>query len=193
MRELITDMDYEGWLHQQANSPKIGEKRVENVWSLVASIQRMLEKDEDDNSDLESVIAKLVLIDMLEQQDEEDDTDKVQLMTLHAAKGLEYPHVYIMGVEEELLPHRTSIEEDSIEEERRLMYVGITRAMRNLTMTHAISRKQFGERFDTTPSRFFEELPQDDLEFIGEGHVVDEAKADEIAENSLAGLRAMLE
>ena len=193
VRELITDMDYEGWLHQQANSPKIGEKRVENVWSLVASIQRMLEKDEDDNSDLESVIAKLVLIDMLEQQDEEDDTDKVQLMTLHAAKGLEYPHVYIMGVEEELLPHRTSIEEDSIEEERRLMYVGITRAMRNLTMTHAISRKQFGERFDTTPSRFFEELPQDDLEFIGEGHVVDEAKADEIAENSLAGLRAMLE
>ena len=193
VKELISDMDYEGWLIEQANSPRIGEKRVENVWTLVASIERMLDRDEEDGGDLESVIAKLVLIDMLEQQDEEDDTDKVQLMTLHAAKGLEFPHVYIMGVEEELLPHRTSIEEDNIVEERRLMYVGITRARRHLAMTHALSRKQFGERVDTTPSRFIDELPAEDLEFIGVGKQVDEAHADEVAEASLAGLRALLD
>lgn len=193
IRELISEMDYEGWLHQQSSSPRIGEKRVENIWTLVASIQRMLDKDEDGDTDLETVIAKLVLIDMLEQQDDEDDTDRVQLMTLHAAKGLEYPHVYMMGVEEELLPHRTSIEEDTIVEERRLMYVGITRAKRNLTMTYAMTRRQFGEKVDTVPSRFIEELPQEDLEFVGEGVKIDPERADEMAVASIAGLRALLE
>ena len=193
VKELITDMDYEGWLHQQSASPRVAEKRIENVWSLVASIQRMLDKDDDEPADLETVIAKLVLIDMLEQQDEEDDSDKVQLMTLHAAKGLEYPHVYMMGVEEELLPHRTSIEEDTIVEERRLMYVGITRAKRNLTLSYSMSRKQFGEKVDTQPSRFLEELPQDDLVFVGEGTRRDEAEMDQMAEASIAGLRALLD
>ncbi len=192
IRELITEMDYEGWLHQNSSSPRIGEKRVENIWTLVASVQRMLDKDEDGDTDLETVIAKLVLIDMLEQQDNEDDTDKVQLMTLHASKGLEYPHVYLMGVEEELLPHRTSIEEDTIVEERRLMYVGITRAKRNLTLSHAMTRKQFGEKVDTVPSRFIEELPQEDLEFVGEGAKIDPDRADEMAQASIAGLRALL-
>ena len=195
VKELITDMDYESWVINQASSPRIGEKRAENVWQLVASIERMLsrQEEEDDSSDLEAVIAKLVLIDMLEQQDQEDDSDRVQLMTLHAAKGLEFPHVYVMGVEEELLPHRTSIEEDTIEEERRLMYVGITRARETLALTHALSRKQFGEKLDTTPSRFLSELPPEDLEWLGEGApVVDEAQADKTAEDTLAALRAML-
>jgi superfamily I DNA/RNA helicase len=66
------------------------------------------------------------------------------MMTLHASKGLEYPSVYILGVEEEILPHRSSIEADTVEEERRLAYVGITRAKRNLTMTFAAKRKQYG-------------------------------------------------
>jgi ATP-dependent DNA helicase Rep len=191
VRELITDMDYEDWIHQQASSERVGEKRMENVWQLVASIQRMLEKDED--NDLESVLRKLVLIDRLEQQEEEDDTDRVQLMTLHAAKGLEFPHVYMMGVEEELLPHRTSIEQDTIVEERRLMYVGITRAQRNLTLTHALGRKRFGEKIDTTPSRFLEELPRDDLEWLGQDNEKDEAYEDAVAEETVASLKAMLE
>jgi ATP-dependent DNA helicase Rep len=194
IRELINDMDYEGWLMQNASTPRMGEKRVENVWQLVASIERMLAKqeDEDDTSDLEGVINKLVLLDMLAQQEEEDDSDKVQLMTLHAAKGLEFPHVYVMGVEENLLPHRTSIEDDNIVEERRLMYVGITRARETLALTRALSRKQYGERFDTSPSRFLEELPEEDLEYLGEGVEEDEARVSEVAEASLAQLRALL-
>ena len=194
VKELISDMDYQGWLMSQASSSRIGEKKIENVWHLVASIERMLNKqeEEDDSSDLEAVIRKLVLIDMLEQQEQQDDSDRVQLLTLHAVKGLEYPHVYMIGVEEQLLPHRTSIEEDTINEERRLMYVGITRARETLTLTHALSRKQYGERIDTARSRFIEEMPADDIEFQGEGVVVDEAKAEQVAEDSLAALRAML-
>ncbi|MDF1779971.1 MAG: DNA helicase Rep [Alcanivoracaceae bacterium] len=190
VKELISDMDYEGWVTAQASSPRIGEKRVENVWQLVKSIQTMLEKDED--NDLESVIAKLVLIDMLEQQNEEDNSDRVQLLTLHASKGLEFPHVYLMGVEENFLPHRTSIEEDNIVEERRLMYVGITRARQTLAMTQAMTRKQYGEKIDTSPSRFLEEIPQEDIEFIGEGVVVDETKNEQVAQDTLAALKAML-
>jgi len=194
--ELISDMDYEGWLMQNASSPRIGEKNIENIWQLVRSIERMLEKQEDEEdgaSDLEAVIKKLVLLDMLEQQQEEDDSDRVQLMTLHASKGLEFPHVYMMGVEEEFLPHRTSIEEDNIVEERRLMYVGITRARETLAMTQALTRKQYGEKIDTTASRFVDEMPQDDIDFLGIGMIKDEAKETAVAEASIANLRALLD
>ena len=196
VKELINDMDYEGWLMQNASSPRIGEKRIENVWQLVKSIQRMLEKQEDEDhgaSDLEAVISKLVLLDMLEQQQEEDDSDRVQLMTLHASKGLEFPHVYMMGVEEELLPHRTSIEEDNIVEERRLMYVGITRARETLAMTQALTRKQYGEKIDTSASRFVDEMPQDDIDYLGIGMQKDEQKEAQVAQASIAGLRALLD
>ena len=72
-------------------------------------------------------------------------------------------------MEEELLPHRSSIEEDNIEEERRLAYVGITRAQKNLTITMAAARKRYGEKVDCKPSRFLDELPQDDLQWSGIG------------------------
>jgi len=102
-------------------------------------------------------------MDLLDRQQEEDESDRVQLMTLHASKGLEFPYVFIVGLEEDILPHRTSIEEDNIEEERRLMYVGITRAKKKLQMSFASYRKQFGEKIETTPSRFLEEMPDEDL------------------------------
>ena len=103
---------------------------------------------------------------MLErQQEEEEGADGVQMMTLHASKGLEFPYVFIMGVEEDILPHRSSIEADTIEEERRLAYVGITRARQNLAMTFAAKRKQYGEIIDCAPSRFLDELPQEDLQW----------------------------
>ena len=91
------------------------------------------------------MVSHLTLMDVLDRQDEEEGGDRVHLMTLHAAKGLEFPHVFLVGMEEELLPHRTSIEEDSIEEERRLAYVGITRAREHLTFTLARRRKLYGE------------------------------------------------
>ncbi|MEY4589388.1 MAG: hypothetical protein RL497_1464 [Pseudomonadota bacterium] len=174
IREMVEDIDYESWLHQNASSPKVAEKRLENVWYLVDSIKLQLERNEDETKsheeNLNAAIAKLLLLDLLERQEEEDTGDRVQMMTLHASKGLEFPHVFLIGLEEELLPHRNSIDSGTVEEERRLMYVGITRAQRTLTLTLAGTRKQFGEKQETTPSRFIDEMPAEDIEKEGFGN-----------------------
>lgn len=173
VREMIDDIDYVGWMHQNSPSAKAAEKRIENVFYLVESLQKSLDKtaddDEDDEKRIQDAIAKLVLRDLLERQEEEDESDQVQLMTLHASKGLEFPHVFMVGMEEDLLPHRNSIDDNNIDEERRLTYVGITRAQKTLTMTLAAKRKQFGEMSETTPSRFLDELPKEDVDFEGFG------------------------
>jgi ATP-dependent DNA helicase Rep len=173
IREMVQDIDYESWLHQNASSPKVAEKRMENVWYLVDSIKNQLEKNIDDNKtheeNLNAAIAKMLLLDLLDRQEEEDTSDRVQMMTLHASKGLEFPHVFMLGMEEEILPHRNSIDTGNIEEERRLTYVGITRARQTLTLTLAATRKQFGEKHETTPSRFLDEMPAEDVEREGFG------------------------
>jgi len=171
IHELMDEIDYPGWIRQNASSEVVAEKRMQNVYFLIESLQSTLERlqEDDEGAGIEDAIARLVLLDMLNRQEEEDDSDRVQLMTLHASKGLEFPHVFLLGMEEELLPHRNSIEMDTIEEERRLAYVGITRAQKTLTMTLAKQRRQFGEWMDCTPSRFLDELPQEDLEREGLG------------------------
>ena len=171
IRELIFDIDYEGWIHQNSASTATAEKRMQNVYFLVDSIRNTIERlqEEDPEAGVEEAINRLILIDLMDRQEEDEDENKVQLMTLHASKGLEFPHVFLMGLEEEILPHRNSIENGDIEEERRLMYVGLTRAKVTLTITLARQRKQFGEVLDCTPSRFLEELPQEDLLIEGNG------------------------
>lgn len=172
IRAMIEDIDYESWLHQNASSPKVAEKRYENIEFLLKSITTIIDRDNQESGDgsLENAINKLLLRDMLDRQsDQEDNLDQVQMMTLHASKGLEFPYVFMVGMEEDLLPHRSSIEEDNIEEERRLTYVGITRAKRALHMTLASKRRQFGEVWDTSPSRFLDELPDEDIEREGFG------------------------
>ena len=176
IKQLFTDIEYEEWLHQNSNTPRQAQRRMDNVWYLLDSLEQMTRNDEEEGEQsLEDAVSRLVLRDMLERQEEEDDSDKVQLLTLHASKGLEFPHVFIMGLEEELLPHRTSIEEGNIEEERRLMYVGVTRAQRSLTLTFAAQRKQYGEKIETIPSRFLDELPAEDLAWEGAGNLDREA------------------
>ncbi len=195
IKEMLDDIHYEAWLQQNASTPAAAERATANVNLLLASLENSMQKaqEQGDEADLESAINKLILRDMLEQQEEQEEGNRVQLMTLHAAKGLEFPFVFIMGMEEELLPHRNSIESGDIEEERRLAYVGITRAQRTLVFTLAAQRKQYGEMMKPTPSRFLDELPQELLEW--EGRVGDSTpeKAEATARSALAGLRNLLD
>jgi ATP-dependent DNA helicase Rep len=168
IRQMINETGYLDYVKEQSATPQAEKNKLDNIDNLLGSIQNLINKAEDENDrNIDSAIRKLVLLDLLDQQQEEQDTDKVNLMTLHAAKGLEFPFVYIMGLEEDLLPHRNSIAAETIEEERRLMYVGITRARQGLTLTLAEQRRAGGQMRHTTPSRFLDELPQDDLNWLG--------------------------
>ena len=195
--EMLDDIDYQGWLHQNASSDPVAIKRWENVQFLLAQLAQVLKNDESEtdgengDSKIENAIAKLVLRDLLDREEEESADDKVQLLTLHAAKGLEFLHVFLIGMEEDILPHRNSVEGGQIEEERRLAYVGITRAQRTLTMTCARQRTQFGETSATTPSRFIDELPEDDLIRIGGGEELSPEENQARGEESLAALKSL--
>jgi ATP-dependent DNA helicase Rep len=198
---LIEGINYRGWLSDQSSSEPMAERRWGNVLQLLEALKKDLknsdndtetadEMDSDDTA-IEAAIRKLVLRDILEREEEEDDSDRVQLATLHAAKGLEFPDVFLMGVEEELLPHKNSVEADTIEEERRLMYVGITRAKQQLTITYAKKRKQFGEFLETTPSRFLDELPDEHVHWHGRDEL-DPEVARQKGQDTLSALAAML-
>ena len=206
IREMMRDMDYEAWLHQNASAPTIAERRMANVWTLIDQLEKSMQADPEDVSpedsapssdetetdDVQSAISRLVLRDILEQQAEEDDSDRVQLLTMHASKGLEFPHVYLMGLEEELLPHRNAVEAGTVEEERRLAYVGITRARQTLTLTLARQRKAYGELMDCAPSRFLDELPEADLDWEGRADKENPEKKQARGQDAIAGLRSLL-
>ncbi len=189
MRTMLNDVNYEDWLDQTSKDPMAADRRKANVAELQEWISRLHTKNKD--ATLSELVRNLTLLDILDNKNEEENLDRVSLMTLHAAKGLEFPNVYLVGMEEGLLPHRNSIEAETIEEERRLAYVGITRAQTNLTFSLAAHRKRYGEKIDCEPSRFLEEVPRDDLHFVGEDALgVEENRDEGIA--TLAGLRAML-
>ncbi len=195
VRELLDDIHYDDWLRQQSATPAAAERAQGNVQTLLNSIGASIEKagnnDEDDS--LETAINKLILRDLLDQQEQEEESNRVQLMTLHAAKGLEFPVVFIMGMEEEILPHRNSMEGGNVEEERRLAYVGITRAKQLLTFTLARHRKQYGEVSQTTPSRFLDELPQELLQWDGRPSDQTPEKAKEKAKDALARMKSLFD
>lgn len=194
VRQMMNEAGYMDYVREQSATPAQEKSKLDNIENLFTSIQNLINRAEDvDEKNIESVIRKLVLLDLLEQQQEEEDTDKVNLLTLHAAKGLEFPYVYIMGLEEELLPHKNSIAAETIEEERRLMYVGITRARQGLTLTLAEQRKNGGQMKQMTPSRFLDELPQDELEWLGrKKKIAANVDPKEQAQQYLANLKALL-
>lgn len=186
IREMIKSMGYEEWLYESSTSPKAAEMAMANISTLFGWISDMLEGGElDPPMTLQEVVNRLILRDMMERGEDAEESDQVQLMTLHASKGLEFPYVFMVGMEEGLLPHQSSIEEDNIDEERRLAYVGITRAQKVLFMTLVKERRQYGEVINPEPSRFLHELPQDDLVWE---HKKPKASADERKQKSELGI-----
>lgn len=193
VRALVRDIRYEDWLYETSASPKAAEMRMKNVSDLYSWIVADLEGDNPDQQEktLKEVVQRLTLRDMMERDEENDDSDAVQLMTLHASKGLEFPYVYLIGAEEGILPHQTSIDEENVEEERRLMYVGITRAQRELTFMVCKERRQFGELIKPTQSRFLDELPQEDIEWEVKKKPVTQEERMAKGQAHIANLRAM--
>lgn len=189
LKMMVEQSGYEGYVYEQHNTPAKAQKSMDNVWELIDWVNRLLTKNT--GSQLNEIVNKLILIDILEQSDE-STADNVQLMTLHAAKGLEFPYVYLIGMEEELLPHRESIENDQIEEERRLAYVGLTRAQRELCLSLAKQRRRAGELHECLPSRFLSELPEQHLEWFGVPSVRSEQQSKALASSHLQGLKNLL-
>ncbi|TNF92143.1 MAG: ATP-dependent DNA helicase Rep [Gammaproteobacteria bacterium] len=187
VRRLLKQIHYADWLRDISKDDKTADQRNENIEDLVSWIERMGEKDD---MDLTEAVAQITLLDMLDKNSGETESDTIHLMTLHAAKGLEFPHVYLIGFEEELLPHKSSIEEDNIEEERRLAYVGITRAQRSLTLSYTSKRRRYGDDLTCEPSRFLDELPRDHLHFDGDEKSGEDKK--ETGQAHLAHLKALL-
>jgi ATP-dependent DNA helicase Rep len=212
LRDLLADLRYDEWLREIAKDDKAAQSRYENVLELIDWVKRLTRQGEGQT--LSEAITRLTVLGMLDA-DEPGEADEVSLMTLHSAKGLEFPHVFLVGFEEGILPHRNSMDasnhargasgppptpgdgqeskrgrrdsearlrssgrkisqgqpgegmrargNDPIEEERRLAYVGITRARQSLTLSLAGQRRRGGEMVTTEPSRFLAELPEADL------------------------------
>jgi len=193
VRDLLHDMDYQSWLFETSPSPKAAEMRMKNVDQLFSWMTSMLEgSDLDEPMTLTQVVSRFTLRDMMERGESSEDLDQVQLMTLHASKGLEFPYVYLVGMEEGLLPHQSSIDEDNIDEERRLAYVGITRAQQALTFTLCRERRQYGELIRPEPSRFLLELPQDDLDWETQRKALSPVERMQKGQSHLEKIRAQL-
>jgi len=194
LRTMVRTMNYEDFLYDNSTSAKAAEMRMKNVTELFSWVNQMIEGSElEEPMTLAQVVTRLTLRDMMERSDDEDNSDQVQLMTLHASKGLEFPFVFMIGMEEGLLPHQNSIDENNIEEERRLAYVGITRAQRELIFTYAKERRQYGELIRTEPSRFLHELPQADLIWETDKKAPSKEEKQQKGKAGVAGLRAMLD
>ena len=187
IRELLDTIGYENHLYQSEESSRAAESR----WRNVEDLADWLERKGSEGKNLIELSQTIALITLLEGRDDAE-TDAVTLSTLHASKGLEYPQVFLVGCEEGLFPHAESLEEGNLEEERRLMYVGITRAKWRLTLTHCTKRKRQGSWQFPEPSRFIDEMPQDDLDILGrKGGKPIVSKAEGISR--LQSMKAMLD
>jgi len=129
---------------------------------------------------------------LLSHADKGDAGNQVRLMSLHAAKGLEFRFVFIVGVEDGNLPHEASLEEGRIDEERRLFYVGITRAKERLWLSHAKEAQRWGDKLRLKPSRFLDELPAAELQRDGADPVADAENKQERRRMAIEDIRALL-
>jgi ATP-dependent DNA helicase Rep len=186
--ELIKTIGYEDYLFSSCD-----KREAQTRWESVADFVRWLSRKGDaDQRNLLELTQSIALLTLLEGE-EGSEPDAVRLSTLHAAKGLEFPHVFLVGLEEGVLPHREAIAAGNVDEERRLMYVGLTRAQRSLRLSWCRRRKRAGEWQTATPSRFIGELAQEDLRHAEvAGEPGDAARDKEAGNARLRQMRAML-
>ncbi len=165
--DLLTRVGYFDDLRRSEKDPETAENRVRNLKELIASLDRAGAPGTAPVARLERFLEDITL-DTQREEDEENHGDVVTLITMHSCKGLEFPHVFIVGLEEGLLPHARSKVEGTMDEERRLFYVAITRAMRTLKISHCAARRKYGQLTPCHPSRFLQELPKELVELAEE-------------------------
>jgi superfamily I DNA/RNA helicase len=162
-------LDETGYLHElrrQEKDPETGDARVRSLRDLTATLDGNFPADKAPFERLENFLEDITLDS--DREEEEEKGDVVTLITMHSCKGLEFPRVFIVGLEDGLLPHTRSAAEGTLDEERRLFYVAVTRAMLTLTISHCASRKKYGQLLPCHPSRFLKELPEELVEHAEE-------------------------
>lgn len=152
VKQMISELGYFSFLEKKYD-PESAEDRRNNVRELIGQMK----ETEDETLDLEEFLENVALESDVDSY--EDQRNKVSLLTLHSAKGLEFGYVFMVAMEDGLLPHKRSLEEGRMEEERRLCYVGLTRAKNRVFLSYTDSRFLYGQRFSHLPSRFLEEIP----------------------------------
>ncbi|HEY9512181.1 MAG TPA: UvrD-helicase domain-containing protein [Rhodanobacter sp.] len=182
---ILQRTHYAAQIIASTSDAALRERRLGNLKEL-ADWFRAMQKHGASANDLTSQLA------LLSHADRDDPGNAVRMMTLHAAKGLEFRFVFIVGCEDGTLPHEGAIDEGRIEEERRLMYVGITRAKELLTLSWSAKTRRWGEAHTNQPSRFLQELPQADLHWQGKDPEADKEVTRETAESHMARIKAML-
>ncbi|ARU30470.1 ATP-dependent DNA helicase Rep [Sulfuriferula sp. AH1] len=185
MADLLKAIDYEVYIFDN-DETRAAQTKWTNVQEFVGWLSK---KGEADDKNLIELTQTIALITLLENRSE-DEIDAVRLSTIHAAKGLEFGHVFLVGAEEDILPHRESVENGTLEEERRLMYVAITRAQRSLTISYCKRRKRAGELQSCEPSRFIAEISNEDIRLSGQD--ADPAEQRQQGNARLANIKAML-
>jgi superfamily I DNA/RNA helicase len=179
---FVRELDYEAELRRGERSPEAADNRVRNLRELLAALGATAGNTA---AQVEDFLDDLSL-DSDREEEKEQTGDAVTLITMHSCKGLEFPHVYIVGLEDGLLPHSRSKAEGTLDEERRLFYVALTRAMLTLTLSHCAARKKYGQPLPCHPSPFLRELPAELLEWADE-----KSKAPVSAETGREGFAAM--
>ena len=199
LNDLLTSIQYEAFLYD-SEEPRAAESKWSNVLDFIAWLTKKGEANtefgqESDGKNLLELTQMVSLMSLLEGR-EDGEPDAIKLSTLHAAKGLEFGHVFLIGCEEGILPHRESIDlstvdSTKIEEERRLMYVGITRAQKSLNISWCKKRKRAGEIQLCEPSRFIAELPKDDVRHFG-NPFNESGTSKDFGKSKMANIKAML-
>jgi superfamily I DNA/RNA helicase len=157
---FLNGVGYIDDLRRSEKNPEVADARVHNIKEIVATLDDGKNFTANPGERLNTLLTDLAL-DTDRTEEKDAPKDSVTLITMHSCKGLEFPHVHVVGLEDGLLPHNRSKEEGTLDEERRLFYVAITRAMLTLTLSHCETRKKYGQPLSCHPSRFLRELPSD--------------------------------
>ncbi|MFL6589922.1 MAG: ATP-dependent helicase, partial [Chthoniobacterales bacterium] len=191
IRKLLDEVGYIADLRRNCRSADEADIRAGNVGDVLRDLEQFTRRS---TKGLRGFLDEVVL-DQEREEEKEDDIDKkrgVTLITMHAAKGLEFPHVYVVGLEEGILPHDRSKAEGTLDEERRLLYVAITRAMRSLTLTHCRARTKFGSAVSCQPSSFIRELASEFVEEVNLQKLLSAPVTETTAKSRFAQMRAAI-